>query len=296
MMSVADFDESTAFERFALESTAALRATENRRSAYLDLRTGEARVFGYATAALGGGGTEKLRLDLRPLMFGAAWKIIDLAVVFAIGAATDKTVQIADKVKAARMCTPPGPLAAQLDVWLAIVECYDATQELRNGLVHRKADVMKDRTLSVKRKKSNQVDAMDADQQLAFCRLSQLVARVIISGQLDERTLFDISDQLCLLGSYSQFNTRIGRDTRRVFELVTDVETVNGAAIVDVPQLMQATKASFPDAVYVDLVGVLDDAGNVITGALDTAEQRVHSVTLSALPDWLRLEKRVASG
>jgi hypothetical protein len=297
MVSLTQFGESTAFERFALESTAALRSTERRRSAYYDMRTGRCRIFAYVSAAVSDGDAQRLRLSLRPLMFGAAWKILDLALLHAIDGPADKTVQISAKVKEARSASPPTPFSGTPDLWYRIIDTFEATQELRNGLVHREARVSGERSLTVTRKADGGNDTLNADEQLAFCRLAQLVARALIDGQLDERAIFDISDQLNVLMVFSGQTAKVGRDYQRIFEIVSPLATTEGFVQIDVPTLVKATKDAFPDAGYIDLVGILDEnRGTVLVGALDTADQTVHEVSLADLPRWLHVETRLEIG
>src|SRR5215203_7167061 len=75
-----DFEEETAWERtmFAL-AIPVMPLTASRAS--LDLRTSS--ISYEATSSVGEGAKEALRNSLLPLLFGAAWKILDLALELA---------------------------------------------------------------------------------------------------------------------------------------------------------------------------------------------------------------------
>lgn len=92
------------------------------------------------------GGVQDVYIDLRPLAFGAAWKVLDLLVELALTqagvAAAGGSVTITEKVKRARtavgLCPP---LSSDAPVWATLTAVYAATEEVRHSLVHRQAEV-----------------------------------------------------------------------------------------------------------------------------------------------------------
>ena len=83
--SVTEFVEATAFERGALEGLVPL-PTARPHSAIKDIQNNAVRVtMGTAVVRVYAGGIKEVHVDLRPLAFGAAWKVIDLLIELARG-------------------------------------------------------------------------------------------------------------------------------------------------------------------------------------------------------------------
>ncbi|GAC1521256.1 MAG: hypothetical protein NVS2B16_28750 [Chloroflexota bacterium] len=68
-----EFEESTAFERFAIGSALSLVSSD---SASVDFRGPSKAVSLALSENLGEGMRRQLLADLRPLLFGGAWKIL----------------------------------------------------------------------------------------------------------------------------------------------------------------------------------------------------------------------------
>jgi hypothetical protein len=225
-------------------------------------------------------------------MFGAAWKILDLVLDFTI----QSSPRIMDKLKLARAATPPQPFDHEKRLWGALVTTYEATIELRHGLIHRQAKVTPSRELRARNKHTNKEDSMSADQQLAFCRLAQRVVSCVLAASATPRDLFDISNQLRHLSSFSRHTTIIGRDVTEIYEIVDQLSVDDEMVRVDVPTLIADANQRFSDPVYIDLVGYVDDESTtVLTGALETAERRVYEFRLTDPPSWLHRETRLTS-
>ncbi len=85
--SLVEFEEATAFERWALEGLVPLPSSRPH-TAVKDMEKNEVRVMGAsAVVRVYAGGAREVHLDLRPLAFGAAWKVLDLLVELALSQA-----------------------------------------------------------------------------------------------------------------------------------------------------------------------------------------------------------------
>src|SRR5688500_1766903 len=92
--------------------------------AALDLRTSDITIE--HTSSLGDERRDKLRNSLLPLLFGAAWKILDLALELAFaqaGLAPEKGKQLTIKAKSRRAAAHRGSLpglSTETDIWHAL--------------------------------------------------------------------------------------------------------------------------------------------------------------------------------
>jgi hypothetical protein len=84
IQTIPDFEDSSAFERFALGSVYPLMGSSGG-SVFLDLRTTPVNLTFELTSLVNGRDEARNELiqDLRPLLFGAAWNIIDLLLELA---------------------------------------------------------------------------------------------------------------------------------------------------------------------------------------------------------------------
>lgn len=142
--SVAEYDDATAFERWALEGLVPLPAARPH-SAVKDIENNAIRVIaGTAVVRVYAGGVKEVHVDLRPLAFGAAWKVLDLLIELALSQAgiAVGTVTIAEKVEHARNAAGQcPPLTGDTVLWRALRATYAGTEEVRHSLVHRTAEV-----------------------------------------------------------------------------------------------------------------------------------------------------------
>ncbi len=294
MTTLTELTDTTAFERLALESTAALRPSETRKLGTVDQRNGTGSQTIYPDS-VPSEEAERLRLSLRPLMFGAAWKILDLIVDYVIQAPPFKSTQFSEKIERVNSSNPPPPFDQHPSLWTAIMTTYSGTVELRNNLIHRQAHISATRDLTGVNKNTRQSETLTADQQLAFCRLSQRVVNCTLSGTATERDLFDISFQLKELGPYSgNYSHLLGRDATRLHEIVADIPVRDGLAKVDVPELLKLAHKRFSEPKYIDFIGYIEgNETSVLTGPLEVAEQRIYTFRLTNIPVWLSHETRL---
>jgi hypothetical protein len=290
---LSDFRDSTAFERLALEQAAGLLPTTppGRRGGAVDLRQNKTFVS-VGAIEVGGGAeaVERLHLSLRPLMFGAAWKVLDLMIELALGPPRGSRWSIEEKRNHALARTVPhlSPFENSDPCWPAAFDIYAHTVELRHGLTHRAVDVSSARDLTVV-DRNGATHTLTADEQLSFCRAAQRLTEGILAGSISNRDYDDLCWQLRSLPGLLRTVLPSGRDFSAVFEVIADLPVVDSWVKVDVPALIERVKRSFTQARTIDLVGYLPNhQDHPLVGPLDNAPQEIVRFPLGQPPPWLR--------
>jgi hypothetical protein len=195
-----EFEDASSFERTTLASVFPLISTQAA-SASLDLRTshGPVTVDLSLGGDLGGGARQALINELRPLLFGAAWKVLDLLFELAFhqcGLAPKKTAKWDIAEKRAHATSNLGscpPISSNPDIWMRLCALYANTVEARHCLVHRRfvlsssGDMTQIRTLSG----VLQPD-LTATEQEAFCRTARSVAAACLTSRFTNRERLDL--------------------------------------------------------------------------------------------------------
>ncbi|WP_040700135.1 hypothetical protein [Nocardia vinacea] len=202
--SIAEFEDETAYERYVLEHTASFFPKVDGRSiielgdggttsANVHVPPARVRVLvNDGTQSYDGSDGVDLRV-VRAMIFGAAWKVLDLLVELSLnqGPAAKNRYRIEFKTQQATdgNVSPLAPLSTMPDVWNRVMMSYVATTALRHSLVHRCLEV--DRTTGTMTATSDPRDPpalpMTADEQVAFCRIADGVAQAVITGKLAPR-------------------------------------------------------------------------------------------------------------
>lgn len=145
-----DFEEKTEYERLVLDAAYPLiarRATgvtiDVTRRGHRGIKIGLPPLEDKCEfPPLGGGeiqeGDQPVTLDIRPLIFGAAWKVLDLLVEGVIGHSTGKGMQVKDKLAKLLSEPAPTPFSGETKLWERTVAIYSSTAEMRNCIVHRR--------------------------------------------------------------------------------------------------------------------------------------------------------------
>jgi hypothetical protein len=170
-----EFADDTAFERLVLDRAMPLLPTSEARSV-IDLRGPGVSVAvtpmparAYVGDAPGTVGVT----ELRPLIFGAAWKVLDLLVELATG--KRDTIEEKARKAAADLVPAVAPFDGQPDLWMRIMRLYASTKTLRHSLVHRqlKVDAATGRIEGTPRPGEPVPRPITAAEQSAFCRAAQ---------------------------------------------------------------------------------------------------------------------------
>jgi hypothetical protein len=308
----AEFEEDTAYERYVLSrATPLVPMLESP----VRIEVGEGGSFSTATSpqtaqgvvTVGARALQEPTLDpndLRPLLFGAAWKVLDLLVELTletgqVGYDNVKrgTYKIETKAEhAAQVSDPPvQPFADHLDLWRRILKTYAATKELRHALVHRR--LMVDHTsgsIQATNPATGETDVLTADEQSAFCRLADGVGAAIIDGALSGRQVGQLN---WLVNDLAAHHGQLKLSEGPVFGRQATVvcRPLLGSADVlelDGTQLKAAARTAVSNVSHYDLEVRFED-GRMLAGPLEDAPDGPFSVSVATTqgsedPRWLR--------
>ena len=243
------------------------------------------------TASLTASTGDDLCKTFLPLLFGAAWKILDfgLELAFANARITPPTRirwLIKEKVSHAKSGdgSIPGFIPSS-DLWRAITSLYVGTYGLRHTLVHRQIQVdATNQDLVGYDEQGAKLIPVKYDEQVAFCRFAQRFAQAICDQSLMHRLEGDLRGQLTLLQSLHGIGPLGGYPNSRPVRVVTDLAADNS---LDIPTVMAVAKRTFSGAHYVDVEIHLGD-GRLLVGELESAPQTSVSIDPKSPPSWLR--------
>ncbi|WP_143658321.1 hypothetical protein [Embleya scabrispora] len=197
-ITVTEFEEDSAFERYVLGRIASLLpdsdATKVVDLGSIDANGVPAQGSSAHLTAADETGCAKSALtadDVRPLLFGAAWKILDLLVELVLESARPVhrqrgRIRIDSKVQKARSfgVKEQDPFGGRPDLWDRVMRTYAATTELRHTLVHRGLGV--DRSTGTiwetSHRGTSSAGDLTADEQWALCGLARSVADAVIGA------------------------------------------------------------------------------------------------------------------
>jgi hypothetical protein len=141
---VQEFDDSTSLERRMLE-WGAPRTRRSRTPTRTDLRASQNITVELVGVSTSDSGRREALEELRPLLFGTAWKVLDLLLEYAfdgLAKPNQKRWTIEAKQRHARSFDGAlNGLTAATSIWERLCLVYDATVEARNALVHRRLEV-----------------------------------------------------------------------------------------------------------------------------------------------------------
>lgn len=229
---------------------------------------------------------EEFKEGLRSLFFGTAWRILDGVVELAL--AQDPALpsggvpwQAGEKKKLleqGRAVLSELPSA----IWGPVKALYINTVDLRNALVHRKAELRPDGTLVGYSTAGAPLAPVGAREQVHLCELAQWLAYAIEQGSLTPR------------------------EQRRVTALLAAVSTIHEQSIANPPPLREVAfvKCSILEDMQLDLqrvrqrlgagqfgvdLQVQTPNGTFLEGAIDDVPDQTVTIDLGSLPPWLKV-------
>jgi len=286
---LADFRQEIAWDQTILER-AMLLSKLSSRGVDLDLRTGAQTIYPTAVVSMGGGNRDNLLKDLLPLLFGAAWKILDVTVEFALANAgrtppNQKRWTIDQKViEIANHGSLPG-LRQHPDIWGGLRSLYINTKEVRHALVHRQVKVNGVGELIGIDKSGRSLTPLTVDEQRAFCGVVARLTDGVLNGTVSKRVEDDLRSHLARLQQHLG-----GTSVARVAQFEEPLRVADdfpGDSRVDVPSYWDKIKRTHPNRSHVDLELTLSDQ-RVVIAELEQAPRQVIAVDLNALPPWMR--------
>lgn len=289
-----EFEEGTAFELYVLETVCP--ALEQHDGACIDLRGGKTSAIVNLTFhdSLSANAVNQLTDKLAPLLFGAAWKILDLLLEFALNRAGVRPARrdwlIAEKQQHALNasgdssvvgCSPP--------VWAALLQIYARTVEHRHCLVHRtaKVDAMSG-TLEGLDRHNHPLEPLTREEQVALAKVSGLVARGVVGGGISRRSQDHLKYHLDHLSAHSGSPALGGGKVSAPVEIKLALVQEDGRFVLDMNGIMEKASKTFADVAHFDLIiDVPDGSGRSLFAQAEVCPPGKSSVDLDALPAWL---------
>lgn len=135
----------------------------------------------------GGHAANLLRLRLTALFFGAAWKVLDMAIELSLKRAGKKVkYQAKAKADALQSCRTQMP-ELPAEIWAPLTMLYVNTTEIRHALVHRRAQIVDGALIGSHGESGKVVFPISHKQQLRFCELVQRMSDAIERGFMTPR-------------------------------------------------------------------------------------------------------------
>jgi hypothetical protein len=301
-----EFTDDTAFERYLLDRATPLLPRPQGTSV---IELGEAGSFGVAVGAPAatvragvGDSTAAPRNqlsadDIRPLLFGAAWKVLDLLCELALEQAgvarQGRRYLISFKITeaAAGRVAPTPPFNGHTDLWARIMGTYASTEELRNSLVHRRLVIVPATgdISSVGSPGQIAPTPATAGEQSAFCQVAVGAAQAVIDGALPTRREDQLAWALDQLASHHGQPSLGASPVQGLIPRVV-VKAAPGPSndlTLDFFDIDNRARAAVQDVSHYDLEIRLHD-GRVLAGALEDAPPGRFTFAVASPPNWLR--------
>ncbi|MGW3179468.1 hypothetical protein ACWDD9_09405 [Kitasatospora sp. NPDC001119] len=230
-------------------------------------------------------------LGIRPLLFGTAWKVIDIFLEEVFTVAGEEPDQgrgftIKKKRRLARNGIEP-PDFLPKDVWKAIGHTYDQTAEYRDSLVHRKAYTDDSGALIGHERGGAELQPVSTDEQDAFVHVALRLVEAAERQESEARTDGDLRARLDDLKGIHKQEILGGVTLKRVPELIVLLPAGQGGGYVfDVPYVRRRSPWSAER--YCDLVVQFHDRPGVnLRGRLEDAPDQQVSIDPDQPPEWL---------
>ncbi|MFE3983098.1 hypothetical protein ACFXPR_01315 [Nocardia tengchongensis] len=303
---VTEFKDETAYERYVLEHTASFVPKVDGRSIIelgdggtvsANIQAPPARVTALATDGTQSyDGSDGVDLQvIRAMVFGAAWKVIDLLVELSLnqGPAAKQRYSIDFKAKEATAgsVSPLPPFVVLPDIWDRVMASYVATIALRHSLVHRRLDVDQTTGLitATSDPKDPPVSPMTSDEQVAFGRVADGVAQAVIAGQLaprQENSVKWLLDQLAAHHGKQLFGVSAKEGLIPEVIIRPTVGVMNNVTI-DFDSVRRRAHDAVGGLAYYDLRIHLPNGG-ILSAPLEDAPSGRLTFSVDQLPGWLQ--------
>lgn len=230
-------------------------------------------------------------LRIRPLLVGAAWKVIDLLLEQALALSPFMPDQahgwsIEKKLGHARE-SDARPSGIALTAWRALMKTYVETAQLRHSLVHRRVHTDAAHALVGVDRTGAPLRPFSAEEQEALARTALRAAELVTSTAGDVRVAADPDRQLGLLrGVHGEALPMVGMaDSLPEITVIVDAND-SGLYPFDVPALW--ARQPFKESTHADLVvRFRDRSGQDLRGRLEDAPDEVVVLDPDKPPGWL---------
>jgi len=309
--SKAEFKEESGFERYTLDRITPLLPSSEAKSVIelgalgsssIAVTPQTARVNVGVNDSSGAATGLITADDVRPLLFGAAWKVLDLLVElglrqagFAFDDQRHQSYRIETKAKEARAdrVQPVAPFDGHPALWLRIMSLYAATSELRDALVHREVRVDPGSgsiTEALRPGYTHAPQTLTSDEQSAFCRAVVGVANAVTTDELAARQVDQIQwllDRLRSKHGHPSFDA--SPVTGLIPQVILRPIPTSDELTIDFAAVRQGARSSVSNVSHYDLKIHLPD-GRVLACPLEAAPTGSATFPISQPPDWLQPE------
>jgi hypothetical protein len=292
----AEFREAIAFETLVLDRV--LPVLPGGYNLSIDLRGAGTLHLHSVSESLCSGTEESIINDLTPLLFGAAWKILDLCVELTLNKAGIKADKkkgtewyIETKCKEAKGAAGDYQLlTGDHNVWTAVTALYANTVVHRHCLVHRTVTVdPHSRALGGKDEAGNRITRLTLEEQKSIAKVALLIAEGIVSGGITSRNedhLKYLLDQLVPHTLQQAFSvTKQGPPVEILINLGIEND---GTLFVDTTAAREeASKASPSNSHFNLIMDIPDGSGRKFRAHLEDVPIGRTVVDVDNLPAWL---------
>jgi hypothetical protein len=307
--SLTEFEDDTAFERYVLDRATPL-LPRSQTASVIELGAADstrvavgvqpATVHVGATDSAGSAGDKLSTDDIRPLLFGAAWKVLDQLIELGLeltGVSHDKKWGYSIKFKVLQAesgrVAPVPSLGGRPDLWSRVMKTYASTEVLRNSLAHRRliVDQSTGDIDGVPIPGESVPKALTVGEQSAFCRVAGGVAEAVIDAELSTRRADQLSwalDQLTSRHRQPSFGASPADGLIPVV-IVRPSPGPSNELTLDFARIGDHARAAVSGVSHYDLKIHLPD-GRVLTGPMEDAPSGPVTFSVERPPGWLRWE------
>ncbi|MGE0822685.1 MAG: hypothetical protein AB7G75_06165 [Candidatus Binatia bacterium] len=207
-----DFKDNIAYERLVLTTLIEVEtAYHGQRGAIIDLRSFPRKITLIGGASVRDQVIKEVVPRLRPLIFVAAYKILDLFVEFVLklkGQTPPQEGWSFEKKKnllANRSYQLPSILSPTDEIWDRMVALYTNLSEARHCVVHRRSNQNSDGTLFIQDRSGNALLPLTAQEQEKFAEATYVLSESVTRQEISNRQRNAILNALDYLDAHHRY-------------------------------------------------------------------------------------------
>jgi hypothetical protein len=245
--------------------------------------------------SVSGNAVNSLAIALTPLLFGAAWKILDLFVELALNQSGAKPKRknwtIDEKVMAAQEGLGASSLLTGDDaLWRAILCTYAATHQHRHCVVHRTAQFSNQAVeLTGVDKNGAELRPMSKNELDTFLVIAQAIANAVIEGGLDARSADYLRFEIDQLREHTGL-AELGGKRRSKPVMVRLLPTLVAGDLCEIDFKAAYTRAveARPHSHYDVWIDYPDDSERILFARMEDVPMETVRFTLDSPPAFLQ--------
>lgn len=291
-----DFTDSSVFERGILDTL--FPFIEDQATVTLDLRDGTqpSTIYTMDSEDIGERPRQILISQLRPLIFGVAWKTLDL--LFELAFYQDKFKPKKRKKRwsfeakshhAQQYHGKCLPLSSKTDIWHRLCNLYVGTVEVRHSIVHRRFILSTSGDMiQFRDEKGKSLPDVTTIEQEAFCRTVQRAVSACVTSQFNNRDRLDLAWWLDQLIVHHKLGALGGSPAQPVERIQIEATMTPSGYIADLAHASCEAQRIFPGRPYFNVE--IHFPGNwppPLTGRLEEApKQSAVPIDPNSPPSW----------